>query len=63
MKKVMLFTSLLFMVLASPAFAAGDPVQKELQGALDTFTTGCQHELVTYCKDVTPGEGRIIACL
>ena len=24
---------------------------------------GCEKELSTYCKDVTPGEGRILACL
>ncbi len=24
---------------------------------------GCEKELVTYCKDVTPGEGRVLACL
>lgn len=23
----------------------------------------CEKELTTYCKDVTPGEGRILACL
>jgi hypothetical protein len=24
---------------------------------------GCEKELTSYCKDVTPGEGRILACL
>lgn len=24
---------------------------------------GCKTELDTYCKDVTPGEGRVLACL
>jgi hypothetical protein len=24
---------------------------------------GCKTELDTYCKDVTPGEGRVIACI
>jgi len=24
---------------------------------------GCKTELETYCKDVTPGEGRVLACL
>ena len=23
----------------------------------------CSHEIQTYCQDVTPGEGRIVACL
>ena len=61
MKKWLLMVALL--ALSLPAFAAEDPLQKGLQGALDTFTSGCQKELTTFCKDVTPGEGRIIACL
>ena len=28
-----------------------------------TVTEGCKNELNTYCKGVTPGEGRIMACL
>ena len=49
-------------LLAFPALAA-DPLTKGVQGALDTFTEGCKQELTTICKDVKPGEGRIIACL
>ena len=30
---------------------------------IDTVAKGCQKELETYCKDVTPGEGRVLACL
>lgn len=30
---------------------------------LETVTKGCEKELTTYCKDVTPGEGRVLACL
>jgi len=48
---------------AEPATPATAPVTKEVAAALDTFTQGCQQELSTYCKDVTPGEGRILACL
>jgi len=29
----------------------------------ETVKNGCQQELSTYCKDVTPGEGRVLACL
>jgi len=61
MKKWLLMIAIL--ALALPAFAAEDPLKKGLQGALDTFTEGCQTELTTFCKDVTPGEGRILACL
>jgi hypothetical protein len=30
---------------------------------VDQVMTGCKKELQTYCKDVTPGEGRLLACL
>jgi hypothetical protein len=63
MKKSMILTVLVTLCMTLPAFAAGDPVAEEVKGALDTFTEGCQQELTTYCKDVTPGEGRILACL
>jgi hypothetical protein len=33
------------------------------QGIVDTVVKGCEQELKTYCKDVTPGEGRGLACL
>jgi len=61
MKKWMMMVALLLLTL--PAVAAEDPLQKGVQGALDTFTQGCQQELITFCKNVTPGEGRILACL
>jgi len=33
------------------------------QGLVDSVVKGCDKELKTYCKDVTPGEGRGLACL
>jgi hypothetical protein len=30
---------------------------------LESVSKGCEKELTAYCKDVTPGEGRILACL
>ena len=33
------------------------------QGLVQTVTEGCKTELETYCKAVTPGEGRVLACL
>ncbi len=63
MKKKMMLVVLAALSLALPAWAANDPVTEKMQGALDTFTEGCQTELTTFCKDVTPGEGRILACL
>ncbi|MEZ4598366.1 MAG: cysteine rich repeat-containing protein [Syntrophotaleaceae bacterium] len=57
------FSSLLVLVVASLAFAAEDPMKKTVQGALETAIEGCEEELSTYCKNVTPGEGRLLACL
>lgn len=34
-----------------------------LEDLTDSVATGCEKELSTFCKDVTPGEGRILACL
>ncbi len=34
-----------------------------LEDIIESVATGCEKELSTFCKDVTPGEGRILACL
>lgn len=49
--------AIVFLFLCAPlsSEAADDLVQ--------TVITGCQTELETYCKDVTPGESRVLACL
>lgn len=33
------------------------------QDLVETIVTGCETELKTYCKGVTPGEGRVLSCL
>jgi hypothetical protein len=33
------------------------------KGPIETALEGCKTDLETYCKNVTPGEGRILACL
>ena len=43
------------MMFSTTAFAA-DQLTKTVQN-------GCKAELGTYCKDVTPGDGRVLACL
>jgi len=45
----------MFFVSVSSAWAAED--------VIETVAKGCEKELTGYCKDVTPGEGRILACL
>lgn len=33
------------------------------KGIIETFKEGCKADLDMYCKDVKPGEGRLLACL
>jgi len=33
------------------------------KGIVETFKEGCKAELETFCKDVKPGDGRLLACL
>jgi hypothetical protein len=45
----------LFFCAAIPAQAGGDLVQNVVDG--------CKTELDSYCMNVTPGQGRVLACL
>lgn len=51
----MLMVLAVAMMITTTAFAA-DPLT-------ETVKNGCKAELGTYCKDVTPGDGRVLACL
>ena len=46
--------SLIFMLVSS-AMAS--------ENIVETVDKGCKKELTSYCKNVTPGEGRTLACL
>ena len=52
---VLLAVVAMFFVSISSAWAADN--------VIDTVAKGCEKELNSYCKDVTPGEGRDLACL
>ena len=54
-KNMFALIGVLGLVLAVPAYAAGD--------LIDQVAKGCEKEIKKYCKDVTPGEGRGLACL
>jgi hypothetical protein len=43
-------------------FFAGTVIAAE-SGPVETVVKGCEQEITTYCKAVTPGEGRVLACL
>ncbi len=50
----------LMVVMLVSLFAGGALAQ---EGIVQTVKEGCKAELETYCKTVTPGEGRVLACL
>ena len=39
------------------------PAEAAVKGVIETVAKGCEKEFKMYCKDVTPGEGRGLACL
>jgi hypothetical protein len=47
-------TVIILALLVGSAFA---------EGPVETVAKGCQKEIEGFCKDVTPGQGRILACL
>ena len=57
MKKICIF-SLAVCVTLLFAISAGAG-----QSLVETVANGCKTEIDAYCKDVTPGEGRVLACL
>jgi hypothetical protein len=57
MRYGMIFIVMIFVMVLSvgTSFAQKGPVETAMEG--------CKKELDMYCKSVTPGEGRILACL
>jgi hypothetical protein len=58
MKRVFLVLAL----MAVPLAFCGNLLAAE-ETLIDTVANGCKKEIETYCKNVTPGEGRLLACL
>lgn len=58
---------LLFFVGTAQAEKPVVPAKKAMEQAgkeiVQTVADGCKKEIETYCKNVTPGEGRVLACL
>jgi hypothetical protein len=66
MRNVIVISVMLCIVLVCTGpVASGQKksVEAVAEGLVETVATGCEKELIAYCKDVTPGEGRILACL
>ena len=53
---ITLFFSLCLVLMVATVASAGESL-------VDTVAKGCEKELNSYCANVTPGEGRILACL
>ena len=50
-------------VVASVMFSWTVSAMAADESLLDSVVQGCMTELETYCKDVTPGQKRVLACL
>lgn len=60
MKKVLLAVLLFGFCLT--ILALGKVIAAD-KGPVDAVLHGCKSELETFCRNVTPGEGRLLACL
>jgi len=62
---ILIIAMLCIVLVCTQTVAAGQkgPVEAMAEGLVETVATGCEKELLAYCKDVTPGDGRILACL
>lgn len=59
-----LITVCVICLVAAPVLAAEQgPAEKAGQAIVNTVAEGCKMEIESYCEGVTPGEGRILACL
>ena len=63
MSQRFLVALVLVMFTTLPACAAKGPAEQAAENLTEIVVKGCQQELDNYCSDVTPGEGRVLACL
>lgn len=57
------FKLLILAALAVTSLALNAATALAADSIVDTVGEGCKTELDTWCKDVTPGEGRVLSCL
>ena len=55
-------TVICVVVFGCVMFLGGIAVAQQ-KGPVEKVLQGCSKEVETYCKNVTPGEGRLLACL
>jgi hypothetical protein len=54
--------AMMWLVVIGMVFVYSGVVSAQ-QALIDSVAKGCDKEIKTFCKDVTPGEGRVLACL
>ena len=54
--------TMVWMVVVGMVLVFGGAAMAQ-QTLVDSVAKGCDKELKSYCKDVTQGEGRVLACL
>jgi hypothetical protein len=54
---------MMYLVVFSIVMVGGGTAFAQQKGPVEVVVEGCKTELETYCKGVTPGEGRVLACL
>jgi hypothetical protein len=57
MKRISMWTMVLCIALVLGGCASSK------HPLVEQVAKGCEKEIATYCKEVTPGEGRVLACL
>lgn len=65
MRKVLSIMILGILIMSNAAIAAEaeGPMEKFADKSIDKVEQNCTEDLGTYCRTVTPGEGRGVACL
>ena len=54
---------MMFTLVTLAALLMGINIAFAQQDLVDTVANGCKTELEKYCNQVTPGQGRVLACL
>jgi hypothetical protein len=51
------------LAIAAGALVTGMTIALAAEDIVESARAGCQKEIDAFCKDVTPGEGRVLQCL
>jgi hypothetical protein len=52
-----------YLVVFSIVMVGGGTAFAQQKGPVEVVLEGCKQEIGSFCKNVTPGEGRVLACL